>query len=227
MLLQWKYVRTDNKAGLPACILFIYLHIIVHQCVDSPALIWQAVSDDPTTLNGTVSTSPVRTCEPKVGCGDGATCGSPSKYMLHLTFLRPLANTAIARSAEIFPTTLKAKGISLGLFAYFVGGLTYATPAAVAFNMFVPTTTVKEPILTGSSKYGMYLVFMALCIISAMVVYFYIPETKLKPVEELEALFGDEVVVHLTDNGLGIVEEEEVEGGKRLSDSENVALAKM
>lgn len=53
----------------------------------------------------------------------------------------------------------------------------------------------------------MYFLYMALCIISTVVVYFFIPETKQIPIEEIGALFGDEVVVHLTADGHGIVEE--------------------
>jgi hypothetical protein len=41
--------------------------------------------------------------------------------------------------AEIFPTTIRAKGVSLALFAYFVSAVTYTTPSALAFkNMSVP-----------------------------------------------------------------------------------------
>lgn len=53
----------------------------------------------------------------------------------------------------------------------------------------------------------MYFLYMGLCIISTIITYFYIPETKLISVEEIGALFGDEVVVHLTADGHGIVEE--------------------
>lgn len=53
----------------------------------------------------------------------------------------------------------------------------------------------------------MYLLYMGLCIISAIIVYFWIPETKGLPVEEIGALFGDEVVVHLTADGHGIAED--------------------
>ena len=55
----------------------------------------------------------------------------------------------------------------------------------------------------------MYFLYMALCLISTVMVYFFIPETKQMPVEELGALFGDEVIVHLTADGHGIVEENE------------------
>lgn len=53
----------------------------------------------------------------------------------------------------------------------------------------------------------MYLLWMGLCIISAVIVYFFIPETARLPMEEIGALFGDEVVVHLTSDGHGILED--------------------
>lgn len=37
-------------------------------------------------------------------------------------------------SAEIFPTALRAKGVSLAIFAYFAGTITFSTPAAVALQ---------------------------------------------------------------------------------------------
>lgn len=54
----------------------------------------------------------------------------------------------------------------------------------------------------------MYLLYMGLCLIAFIIFYFYVPETKQVPMEELGALFGDEVVVHLTADGRGIVEEQ-------------------
>lgn len=53
----------------------------------------------------------------------------------------------------------------------------------------------------------MFLIYFALLVVSFFVVYFYIPETKGLPVEEIGALFGDEVVVHLTSDGQGIKED--------------------
>jgi len=50
---------------------------------------------------------------------------------------------------------------------------------------------------------------MGLCLVSEVVVYFYIPETRGKPVEEMGALFGEEVMLHMTSNGRGLVEKTE------------------
>jgi hypothetical protein len=57
----------------------------------------------------------------------------------------------------------------------------------------------------------MYLLWAGLCLISAVIVYFFVPETARLPIEEIGALFGDEVVVHLTADGHGIVEEKEID----------------
>jgi hypothetical protein len=53
----------------------------------------------------------------------------------------------------------------------------------------------------------MFLIYAGLCVVSFIVAYFYIPETKGLPVEEIGALFGDVVAVHLTADGEGIVED--------------------
>ena len=68
----------------------------------------------------------------------------------------------------------------------------------------------------------MYLLWMGLCLISTVLVYFYIPETKRLPVEEIGALFGDDVIIHLTADGHGIVEAE-----KELNIIGNLELTKV
>lgn len=53
----------------------------------------------------------------------------------------------------------------------------------------------------------MFLVYFGCAIIAAIIAWFFVVETKGVPMEELGALFGDEVVVHLTSDGHGIVED--------------------
>ena len=53
------------------------------------------------------------------------------------------------------------------------------------------------------------MVYFALMIVAEVIVYLYIHETKGLPVEEIGALFGDEVVAHLTSDGQGIVEDKQ------------------
>ena len=54
----------------------------------------------------------------------------------------------------------------------------------------------------------MYFLYMGLCIIPTIITSFYISKTNLLPVEGVGALFDDEVVVHLTKDGHGIVEQQ-------------------
>jgi hypothetical protein len=60
------------------------------------------------------------------------------------------------------------------------------------------------------SKWRMFLIYAALMVIAEVITYMYIPETKGLPMEEIGALFGDEVVVHLTADGQGIIEDKQV-----------------
>lgn len=59
----------------------------------------------------------------------------------------------------------------------------------------------------------MFLIYCVICIFSFFVVYFFIPETKGLPVEEIGAIFDDKVAVHLIADGEGgiIEEKQEVE----------------
>ncbi|KIW41719.1 uncharacterized protein PV06_07249 [Exophiala oligosperma] len=111
---------------------------------------------------------------------------------VYIVFYQGVDAPSFVWAAEIFPTTIRAKGIALAFFSYFLGAITYTTPAPTALR---------------NIGYRLYFIYMALCIISTVIVYFFVMETKGKPVEELGALFGDKVVVHLTSDGHGIVEE--------------------
>jgi hypothetical protein len=81
---------------------------------------------------------------------------------------------------------IRAKGIALAWFAYFVGAITYTTPSQVAFR---------------NIGWRMYMIWFCCNIVSTVLVYFFMPETKGKTLEEMGELFGDEVVVHLGEDG--------------------------
>lgn len=54
----------------------------------------------------------------------------------------------------------------------------------------------------------MYLIFMALSLVCEVIVYFYIPETRNIPIEEMAAVFGEEqeVMVRVTSDGKDVLE---------------------
>lgn len=53
---------------------------------------------------------------------------------LYIVFYQCVDAPSFVWAAEIFPTNIRAKGVSLALFAYFVGAITYTTPSVLAFK---------------------------------------------------------------------------------------------
>jgi len=78
---------------------------------------------------------------------------------------------------EIMPLTVRAKGVSL------------STATNWAFNFIVGETT---PFLQELIGWRLYLMHGFYCICSFIVVYFLYPETKGVPLEEMDAVFGEE-----------------------------------
>lgn len=63
----------------------------------------------------------------------------------------------------------------------------------------------------------MYMVWFAVTVVSSILIYCFVPETKGLALEEIGELFGDKVMLHMTPDERGIVEKngslaEEVEG---------------
>ncbi|KAH9846809.1 general substrate transporter [Lenzites betulinus] len=78
---------------------------------------------------------------------------------------------------EILPLTVRAKGVSL------------STATNWAFNFLVGEMT---PILQESIEWRLYPMHGFFCVCSFILVYFLYPETKGVPLEEMDAVFGEE-----------------------------------
>jgi predicted MFS family arabinose efflux permease len=87
-------------------------------------------------------------------------------------------------SSEIYPTNIRSRGVAMATATYFIACITYVTPGATAI---------------ANISWRYFVVFICLTFVTCLVVYFLYPETKGKSLEELAALFGDPVVVRLTD----------------------------
>jgi len=87
-------------------------------------------------------------------------------------------------NAEIWPTHLRAKGVTFGLGSYFIFGIAYNSPAAQAFNAI-------------GWKY--YLVFICMTVVCTTLIVLTFPETKGLTLEEVNTKFGDTVEVELSD----------------------------
>ncbi|KAK5226846.1 hypothetical protein LTR47_004379 [Exophiala xenobiotica] len=93
--------------------------------------------------------------------------------------------------SEIFPTTIRAKGLTIALFTYFVTTILYTAGAPTAF---------------ANIGWRYYLVFVCVTVACIVALFFMLPETTGLTLEEIGALFGDEVVVHFAQDGHGLVE---------------------
>ncbi|KAJ9609896.1 hypothetical protein H2200_006225 [Cladophialophora chaetospira] len=127
-----------------------------------------------------------------LGSGNQAGLGAAVAFIfLFIVLFQFIDAPSFVWCSEIFPTTIRAKGIGLSMFAYFVGFITFSTPGPLAFR---------------NITWRMYLIFMGFCIICEVLVYLFVVETRGLPIEEMGALFGDEVVLHMTSDGRGLVE---------------------
>src|ERR1700759_1644207 len=69
-------------------------------------------------------------------------------------------------ASEVLPTTIRAKGIGLSIFSMMTGFITFSAPGGLAFK---------------NLQWGMFLIFAGLCVIAAIIIYFWIPEVSVLP----------------------------------------------
>jgi len=80
---------------------------------------------------------------------------------------------------EIMPLTIRAKGVSL------------STATNWLFNFIVGEST---PVLQDAIQWRLYPMHGLFCLCSLVLVFFLFPETKGVPLEEMDTVFGEEVV---------------------------------
>lgn len=80
--------------------------------------------------------------------------------------------------SEIFPTHLRAKGISLGMAGLNIINIVWLQVAPTAFQ---------------NIGWKFYLCFIVPGTVMALIILYWFPNTKGMPLEEIAALFGDEV----------------------------------
>ena len=102
--------------------------------------------------------------------------------------------TTYIYASEIFPTHLRAKGLSVSLAGLFLASLAFTQGASNAFAAI-------------GWKY--YLIFLILSAIMVGIIYFFFPETKGLSLEEMSRVFGDPVAIDEGSSG-GSAEEIEI-----------------
>jgi len=91
-----------------------------------------------------------------------------------------------AYSAEIFPTNIRAAGVATG----------YAL-----FNLIVVMLVQVTPIAIKAISWRFFLIFVICDMIFIVIFYFFFPETKNKTLEEIGAIFGDDLAETLEEAG--------------------------
>lgn len=81
-----------------------------------------------------------------------------------------------ALPSEIFPSSLRAKGVALSTCSNWLN------------NFIIGLVT---PPLVQKTGYGAYVFFAVFCLLSLVWTYFVVPETKGKGLEEMDKVFGD------------------------------------
>ncbi|KAH7256032.1 general substrate transporter [Fusarium tricinctum] len=92
--------------------------------------------------------------------------------------------------SEIFPTWMRAQGVSFSVAGLFTTTLLYTGSASIAFSEI---------------RWKYYLVFIFASLVGAGVIWYFFPETNGLSLEEIGVLFGDEVATaapELTANGM-------------------------
>lgn len=91
--------------------------------------------------------------------------------------------TSYVYCSELFPTPLRAQGTGFSLTGLFSATIIYTQTAPIAF---------------AEVGWRFYILFILLPAIGAVCMWMFFPETKLLTLEEIAALFGDEVAVDIT-----------------------------
>ncbi|KAM5515439.1 Sugar/inositol transporter [Fusarium oxysporum f. sp. vasinfectum] len=100
---------------------------------------------------------------------------------LHLTFYATCMDASTyVYGSEIWPTHLRGKGFAISCAGLFVGSLTLLEAAPTAFQTI---------------GWRFYLIMMAFTLICAIIFAVFFPETKGMTLEEISALFDDEVAI--------------------------------
>jgi len=90
-----------------------------------------------------------------------------------------IESASFVYTSEIFPTELRAQGVAFAMQGLFLSSIIWTAVAAPAF---------------ANIGYRFYIVFIATSTMMFLIVFFFFPETKGYTLEQLSAVFGDEIV---------------------------------
>ncbi|KAK5311755.1 hypothetical protein LTR93_011615 [Exophiala xenobiotica] len=114
-------------------------------------------------------------------------------------------------TAEIFPTHLRAHGMTLNMATYALVNIIWLQAAPTAF---------------ANIGWRYYLFFICITSVGIIAIWFTFPDTLTKSLEEMAQLFGDDdlVAAYQTQHGTGFASLAEVEAQKRISKNDHQEL---
>lgn len=89
-------------------------------------------------------------------------------------------------SAEILPTSIRSFGVA---------------NSYLTFNCIVILLVQCTPLALDAISWRYFLIFLIMDVVFIVAFYFYCPETRKKTLEEIEALFGDDIAETLEEAG--------------------------
>ncbi|OTB02627.1 hypothetical protein M426DRAFT_322546 [Hypoxylon sp. CI-4A] len=122
-------------------------------------------------------------------------------FIFGFAFTATIECTAYVYGSEIWPTHLRSEGSTIAYGSFFANALAYSAPINLAL---------------ANIGWKYYLVFVAVTVVSTIVLAFYFPETKNLTLEEINAKFGDDVAIGLDD--AIATEVQTVDNGEKKSD---------
>jgi hypothetical protein len=142
----------------------------------------------------------------------GLSAAAAFLFLFLFTFNLFIEGPSYYYASEIFPTHLRAKGMTINVIGFCVINILWLEIAPTAFK-------------TISWKY--YLVFISLSVFGAATIFFTFPDTLNRPLEEVARLFGDEDLVAVYQRDIHVdgeknpVLESQVEHATETSDTRN------
>ena len=124
---------------------------------------------------------------------DASSNGNALRAMVAMNFVFSFFFTMIGiitwvYPAEVFPTEVRARGNSLSTFTNWALNLVFAQTAPIALS---------------SMGFKFFYFFFAFNIVAVICYIFFYPETKGKTLEQMDQLFGDQVVPHALQDPAG------------------------
>jgi sugar porter (SP) family MFS transporter len=97
-------------------------------------------------------------------------------WLFAVNFAYSWGPVAWVLTQELFPSSFRSRGVSI------------VASTNWMFNFIIGLTT--KDMMKAMDNFGVYIFFACFCIIGAVFVYFWVPETKDKTLEELDVYFG-------------------------------------